>query len=188
MAGHPTRAGLDVVNALGAALFVARKDLWYMLRQKETLLWTNGKPPVFIFYIGTITGGFAGGDEKPALDLVAPAPAGWFSDGLADRLADEGFDVRPAAAPLPDSLAAPRRLVLPAGFTDSLVAGSRVSARFEHEGELDPSGRWDQIRGAAVYGLLADAALVESGGDTVSASVSNANARRGCSLDVRAAG
>jgi ABC-type multidrug transport system permease subunit len=191
MAGHPTRAGLDVVNALGAALFVARKDLWYMLRQKETLLWTFGMPPVFFFFIGTITGGFSNADGKPALDLVAPAPAGWMADALADRLADEGFDVRRADAPPPDSLAAPRRLVVPAGFTDSLVAGSRVPARFEPDGELNPSGRWDQIRVArAVYGLLADAALVESGGDTVSVSaLARERARpRMFTLDVRAAG
>ena len=72
------------MSALGAALFVARKDLWYMLRQKETLLWAFGMPPVFFFFIGTITGGFAGGDEKPALDLVAPAQAGWFADSPVD--------------------------------------------------------------------------------------------------------
>ena len=179
------------MNALGAALFVARKDLWYMLRQKETLLWTFGMPPVFFFFIGTITGGFSNADGKPALDLVAPAPAGWMADALADRLADEGFDVRREDAPPPDSLAAPRRLVVPAGFTDSLVARSRVPARFEPDGELNPSGRWDQIRVArAVYGLLADAALVESGGDTVSASaLALERARpRMFTLDVRAAG
>ena len=179
------------MSALGAALFVARKDLWYMLRQKETLLWTFGMPPVFFFFIGTITGGFADGDEKPALDLVAPAPAGWLADALEERLADEGFDVRRTDAPPPDSLAAPRRLVVPAGFTDSLMGGSRVPARFEPDGELNPSGRWDQIRVArAVYGLLADAALVESGGDTVSASaLERERARpRMFTLDVRAAG
>lgn len=179
------------MTALRAALFVARKDLWYMLRQKETLLWTFAMPPVFFFFIGTITGGFGGGDAKLALDLVAPEPAGWFADALADRLADEGFDIRRAGAALPDSIAASRRVVVPVGFTDSLAAGSRVPARFERDGQLDPSGRWDQIRVArAVYGLLADAALVESGGDSVSAAtLARERARpRMFTLDVRAAG
>jgi ABC-type Na+ efflux pump permease subunit len=155
------------VSDFRAALFVARKDLWYMLRQKETLLWTFAMPPVFFFFIGTITGGFSGGEERPALDLVAPEPAGFLAVALAERLEDEGFDVRRA---VPDSLAAPLRLVLTAGFTDSLTAGRRVPARLEREGELDPMARWDQIRvSRAVYGLLADAALVESGGDSLDA-------------------
>ncbi|MGH7565744.1 MAG: ABC transporter permease [Gemmatimonadota bacterium] len=158
------------MSALRAALFVARKDIWYMLRQKETLLWTFAMPPVFFFFIGTITGGFAGGEELPALDLVAPEPAGFLAGALADRLEDEGFDVRRAETAQPDSLAASLRLVLSAGFTDSLSAGRRVPARLEREGEIDPSGQWDQIRvSRAIYGLLADAALLESGGDSVDA-------------------
>jgi hypothetical protein len=162
-----------------------------MLRQKETLLWTFAMPPVFFFFIGTITGGFADSDEKPVLDLVAPEPAGFLADALADRLDDEGFDVRRAAAPLADSLAASRRLVLAAGFTDSLTAGRQVPARLEREGELDPSARWDQIRVArAVYGLLADAALVESAGDTVDggALARERERPRLFTLDVRPAG
>ena len=180
------------VSFLRSALFVARKDLWYLLRQKETLLWTFAMPPVFFFFIGTVTGGMRGGmDEEPALDFVAPEPAGYLADGLAERLAAEGFDVRRAAAPRADSVAAPRRLVLAPGFTDSLTAGRRVAARFEREGELDPTAQRDQIRVArAVYGLLADAALVASGGDSVTAgALAREQARpRLFTLEVRAAG
>ncbi|HET6361033.1 MAG TPA: hypothetical protein VFH11_03145, partial [Gemmatimonadota bacterium] len=92
------------MSFLRSALFVTRKDLWYLLRQRETLLWTFAMPPVFFFFIGTVTGGMRGGmDDKPALDLVAPAPAGFLADGLAERLEAEGFDVRRAAAPPADS-------------------------------------------------------------------------------------
>lgn len=180
------------MSLLRSALFVARKDLWYLLRQKETLLWTFAMPPVFFFFIGTVTGGMSGGmEEKPALDLVAPEPAGFLVEGLDQRLVAEGFDVRRATAPPADSIAAPRRLVLGPGFTDSLVAGRRVPARFEREGELDPTAQRDQIRVArAVYGLLADAALVASVGDSVTEA---ALAREGTrsrlfTLDVRPAG
>ena len=180
------------MSFLRSALFVARKDLWYLLRQKETLLWTFAMPPVFFFFIGTVTGGMRGGmDEKPALDFVAPEPAGFLADGLAERLEAEGFDVRRAAAPPADSVAAPRRLVLAAGFTDSLTAGRRVPARLEREGELDPTAQRDQIRVArAVYGLLADAALVASAGDSVTAAaLAREQARpRLFTLEVRAAG
>ena len=157
------------MSFLRSALFVARKDLWYLLRQRETLLWTFAMPPVFFFFIGTVTGGMTGGtDERPALDLVAPEPSGFLADALEDRLEAEGFDVGRADAPPADSAVALRRLVLPAAFTDSLLAGRRVPARFEREGELDPTAQRDQIRVArAVYGLLADAALVASAGDSV---------------------
>ena len=179
------------MSAFRAALFVARKDIWYMLRQKETLLWTFAMPPVFFFFIGTITGGFAGGDEMPALELVAPEPAGFLAGALADRLGDEGFDVRRAETAQPDSLAASLRLVLPAGFTDSLIAGRSLPARLEREGELDPSAQWDQIRvSRAVYGLLADAALLESGGDSIDAAglARERDRPRQLVLDVRPAG
>ena len=180
------------VSFLESAGFVARKDLWYLLRQRETLLWTFAMPPVFFFFIGTITGGMSGGrDEKPALDLVAPEPAGFLADALAERLSSEGFEVRPAAASPADTVAAPRRLVLGAGFTDSLMAGRRVPARFERKGELDPTAQRDQIRVArAVYGLLADAAMVASAGDSVTrASLAREQARpRLFTLTVRPAG
>lgn len=156
------------MSALRAAWFVARKDLKYLLRQKETILWTFAMPPVFFYFIGTITGGLAGdGAARPSLDLVAPEPAGWLADELAARLDERGYAVRRAEA-APDSAASPRRLTIPAGFTDSLTAGAVVEARLEREGGLDPSAQWDQVRVArAVYGLLADAAVVASAGDSV---------------------
>lgn len=162
------------MSFLRAALFVARKDLRWLLRQKPTLVWIFLMPPVFFFFIGTITGGFGGrSTERPAIALVAPEPAGFLADELAARLDDEGFAVRRAAAA---DTTVRRRLLLPGGFTDSLMAGRRVAARFEREGELDPSAQWDRIRVArAVYGLLANAAIVAQGsgaaaqGDTVAA-------------------
>jgi ABC-type Na+ efflux pump permease subunit len=156
------------MSALQAALFIARKDLKWLLRQKPTLVWIFLMPPVFFFFIGTITGGFADGDEeRPVLALIAPEPKGFLADELAARLDDEGYEVRRMATA--DTLLT-RRLVLPAGFTDSLMAGGTVQVQLEREGELDPAARWDQIRVArAVYGLLADAALAEQETDSVTA-------------------
>jgi ABC-type Na+ efflux pump permease subunit len=152
------------VTVLRAALFVARKDLKWLLRQKPTLVWTFLMPPVFFFFIGTITGGFGGDDAPPEIALVAPEPAGFLAGELAARLEEEGFAVRRMAAV---DTTDHRRLVLPAGFTDSLLAGVHVPARFERQGELDPSAQLDQIRvGRAVYGLLADAAIVAQQGGT----------------------
>jgi len=175
------------VSVLGAALFVARKDLKWLLRQKPTLVWTFLMPPVFFFFIGTITGGFVGDDAPTELALVAPEPAGYLADELAARLEEEGFAVRRMAAV--DTLVA-RRLVLPAGFTDSLVAGVHVAARFERQGELDPSAQLDQIRvGRAVYGLLADAAIVAQEGEVTVGALARERARpRTLVLDTHPAG
>jgi ABC-type multidrug transport system permease subunit len=130
-------------------------------------------------------------DERSTLDLVTPEPGGFLAQALAERLDDEGFDVRRTEAGAPDSLSASLRLVLPAGFSDSLVAGGNVPARLERSGELGPSASWDQIRVLrAVYGLLADAALVESGGGEVDdAALARERQRpRQLVLDVRPAG
>ena len=86
------------VSFLQSALFVARKDLWYLLRQRETLLWTFAMPPVFFFFIGTVTGGMRGGMvEQPSLDVVAPEPSGFLADGLEPgaehREADEFMEL-----------------------------------------------------------------------------------------------
>lgn len=178
------------MSALQAALFVARKDLQYLLRQRSTLVWTFGMPPVFFFFIGSVTGGFAGGDdERPALTVEAPEPAGFLADELVTRLDAEGYDVRRVAGPA-DTLGG-ARLVLPAGFTDSLTAGRTITVRLAREDELDPAAQWDQIRvGRAVYGLLADAALAARDGGTVDAAsiVRERERPRRLTLDVRPAG
>src|SRR5688500_9534900 len=170
------------------ALFIARKDLRWLLRQRPTLVWTFLMPPVFFFFIGTITGGFGDDEEeRPALDLVAPEPAGFLADELAARLDEEGFAVRRATAV--DTLVTPR-VVLPAGFTDSLMAGRPVAARFEREGEADPTTEWDRIRVTrAVYGLLADAAVAEQAGEVTPATLAAERARpRTLTLESRPAG
>lgn len=86
-------------TVLRSAWFVGRKDVGHMLRRRETLLWTFVMPPVFFFFIGTITGGFAGGDmDHEPIVLAAPADAGFLADHLTRRLEGQGFSVRPASA------------------------------------------------------------------------------------------
>ncbi|HUE96850.1 MAG TPA: ABC transporter permease [Longimicrobiaceae bacterium] len=188
------------MSGLRAAAFIARKDLQYLLRQRATLVWTFLMPPVFFFFIGSVTGGFAGGgDERPALAVDSPEPAGFLADELVTRLDAEGYDVRrdagrvadPADRANPADTPATRRLVLPTGFTDSLTAGREVTVRLAREGALDPAARWDQIRvGRAVYGMLADAALAARDGGTVdAASIARERERpRLYTLDVKPAG
>ena len=49
---------------LRSASFIARADLSFMLRQRETLLWVFAMPLLFFYFIGTVTGGFGGSDPN----------------------------------------------------------------------------------------------------------------------------
>ena len=138
------------------ALFIARKDLKYLLRRRETLVWTFFMPIVFFYFIGTITSGFGGGGgaARDKLALLAPADAGFLADEVARRLGEQGYEVvRESSGSLR------RRLELPGGFTASVLAGRQVKAVFT-PGD-DGTGRsHDQVRMArAIYTVLADLAV-----------------------------
>jgi len=142
---------------LRAAWFIARSDVAYLLRQRETLLWTFLMPPVFFFFIGSVTGGFAGGGgSAPSITVQSPEDAGFLADHVVRRIEEQGFDVTRSIGP--DTLAAARRrLILPAGFTDSVAAQKPVKVEFTTQSDAGVDTQYDQIRVArAVYGVLAD--------------------------------
>jgi ABC-type Na+ efflux pump permease subunit len=185
---------------LQAAWFIARTDVRHMLRQRETLLWTFVMPPVFFFFIGTITGGFAGGDEPDPITLAAPESAGFLVAQVASRLEQQGFAVerRPAASGAADASgardtsSAALRLTLPAGFTDALLAGRRVTVTLATDAEgMDAD--YDEMRvGRAVYGVLADVVVAAGeappGTPSEGAIQAVARAPRTLTLDVTQAG
>src|SRR5688572_5980017 len=78
-----------------AAAFIARKDLAFMMRQRETLLWVFVMPFLFFYFIGTVTGGFSGPpDDRPdPLALQAPADGGVVVDELVRRLEEQRYRV-----------------------------------------------------------------------------------------------
>ena len=142
---------------LRAAWFIARSDVAYLLRQRETLLWTFLMPPVFFFFIGSVTGGFAGGGgSAPSITVQSPEDAGFLADHVVRRIEEQGFEVTRSSDP--DTLAAARRrLILPAGFTDSVAAQKPVKIEFATQSDAGVDTQYDQIRVArAVYGVLAD--------------------------------
>ena len=185
---------------LSAALFIARHDLAFILRQKETLLWVFVMPIVFFYFIGTVTGGFggSGGDaRRDRLVLVAPVDAGFLADDLARRLEAQRFEVVRAR---PDDAAAAadrsRRVIVPpanAGrsFTEAVLAGDTQTLRVESGAEGNAAS-FDRIRiQRAVYGLLADIALtsLETGAAPDPASISAiGSALRLVKLEVTTAG
>ncbi len=184
-----------------AAALIAGHDIAFMLRQRETLLWVFVMPVVFFYFIGTVTGGFGAPAREEAPDplgVLAADDAGYLAEELILRLRDENFDVHRVRTP--QQLAAyDRRLRLPqppapyASFTEALLAGETQELRFGRDGD-DPGARFDQLRVArAVYGLLADLAVLvaeEPGTEPVSPEALRelADEPRSVSLRVQPAG
>ncbi len=175
---------------LRAARFIARTDLRTLLTRRETLVWTFLMPPVFFFFIGSITGGFGGsGGSKPVIGLDASPAAGPLVAPLERRLAERGFDVRRVP---PDSAGdVDRVLSVPAGFSDSLAAGRRVRVDYRTGGESELAGRADEFEmRRALYTLLADVVVAaqSDSGPTAAGVAAVAGAPREVTLDVRQAG
>jgi ABC-type multidrug transport system permease subunit len=144
------------------AFFLARKDVAHLLRRRETLLWTFVMPIVFFYFIGTITGNsFVA--AKDALAVSAPPDAGFLGDQLLARLSRQYNVIHPQT---PEEFRKfRRRLSIPPGFTDSILAGKPMKIRFDRTGE-DMSADYDRVRlYRAVYTTLADL-IVVSGENT----------------------
>jgi len=141
------------------ALFIAGKDLRYLLRSREALLWVFVMPIVFFWFIGKVTSGMGGADgtTKTKLSLVEGDGAGFLVDRLVKRLEEQDYDVlRPPSAE--DLERYSRRLDVPGGFTDSVLAGTKTVVRYRHKGE-GIGGSYEDVRlGRAVYTVLGDVA------------------------------
>lgn len=177
---------------------MARADVAHLLRHPETILWTFVMPLVFVYFIGTVTGGssaLGGSAVRPeALALEVPPDAGFLVDALVGRLERQQFRVvRPADGDL--FLQASRRLVVPApssgrSFTEAVLAGERQALMFRHRGD-GPAAGFDEVRVArAVYGLVADLAVLRvRGGDVTRERLAGLAAEpRRVTLDVVSAG
>src|SRR5437867_4223043 len=127
---------------LRSAFSLAFRDARYLLRRRETLVWTFAMPIVFFYFIGTITGGFGGGERKEPIVLRVPADAGFLAGEIERRLSERGYEVvreeeRKAGsergkggesqaggeAERKDREKPARVLVVPPGFTADALAG-----------------------------------------------------------------
>jgi ABC-type Na+ efflux pump permease subunit len=147
------------------ARFIARKDLAHMLSRKETLIWTFVMPILFFYFIGTVTSGIgSSNDEKDTIAvLVEGAAPGFLLDQLTYRLAEEDFEVR-VLDERTEFEKYRRRLIVPASFTEKVLAGEQVELRLvEHRESL--SGDYDRVRlSKAVYSVLADLIVTSEDG------------------------
>lgn len=146
------------------ARYIAGKDLRYMLRQRETLLWTFIMPVIFFYFIGTITGGMgsAPGQDRIAV-LVEGGDGGFLAEQLVHRLEEQDYQVDRVQNG--EELAAYlRKVVIPEAFTREVLAGEEAKVRLVgHRSSL--GGDYDRIRvSQAVYAVLADLVVTGDAG------------------------
>jgi ABC-2 type transport system permease protein len=150
------------MTMLRDACFLARRDAAHLLRRRETILWTFVMPIVFFYFLGTIVGNSYGSSRDNLAVSIGP-DAGFLADQLLARLAQRGYQVI-RTHDAKEFLAFPRRLSIPSGFTDSVLAGKPMTIVFDRTGE-DVTADYDRVRlYRAVYATLADLIVVSSGG------------------------
>jgi len=116
-------------------LFSALNDAKHQLRQGSTLVWVFLMPPIFFYFIGTVTGGFSsgisGGQANP-VTVVAEAP-GFLQEQLDLRLRENDFEPIWVDELLVDEDASPPRRVLTIdpNLSDSVSAGTQVAISYE---------------------------------------------------------
>jgi ABC-type multidrug transport system permease subunit len=172
------------------ALFIARKDVRYMLSARETIVWVFVMPIVFFFFIGKITGGIApstSGSER--LAVRAGENAGFLADQFERRLTEREYTIE---HPQNDSLFVrySRRLTIPANFTDSVLVGSPTKILFERAAG-GVGFDYDSIRiRRAAYTVLADIIVTSKlHGAPTRESIEELNAvPRALTIDVKPAG
>jgi ABC-type multidrug transport system permease subunit len=171
------------------AFWIARTDAAYLLSRRETIVWTFVMPIVFFYFIGSIMTHNSSNETRDPLAMSASASAGYLADALAARLAADDFRVVRTQSS-EEFLSYGRRLEIPAGFTDSVLAGHPMKVKFTRTGDdLDTS--FDQVRMArAVYALLADLASIRAtGAEPTEQRFAELAARpRNLTLDVHSAG
>ena len=177
------------MSRLAGAWFVARKDVQYLLRSRETILWVFIMPIVFFYFIGTITGGFADSGDQ-SLDKIAVATEGepgFLYDQLTRRLAEQELEVVPVEEAQLGEYS--RRLTVPQDLTGRLLAGEQVELEFVRRGS-GLGTDFDEIRvRRAVYTTLADLVTLAQEGTLTEEALAALNAApRNLIMEVRQAG
>lgn len=176
-------------------LFIAWNDAKIQLRQGSTLLWVLVMPPIFFYFIGTVTGGFSSGisnAQATPVTVIAESP-GFIQNQLTHQL--EQNDFAPTwveALEVAEGEAAPRRtLTIGANLTDEVLAGNEVTLSYETKSSA-LSREFEEIRiQRTVYTALADvvAAEVSAPGPLTQADLDAINNKtRVWQLDVSPAG
>ncbi len=150
-------------------LFIAWQDVRYQVRQGSTLLWVFVMPPIFFYFIGTVTAGFSSGVGRGAttpLTVVAPDP-GFLQVQIDLRLRDNDFEPEwHATLPVAGDGSMPRRtLTFDRSLTTSIESDEVVVASFETRAS-SLSRDFEVIRmQRSLLTALADIAVADAVGD-----------------------
>lgn len=172
--------------------FIAWEDVRQQLRDGSTLLWLFVMPPIFFYFIGTVTGGFSsgisGGQETP-LTVIAEDP-GFFGEQVDLRLRNSDFAPEWVATLETAADTPARTLTLPAGMSDKLLADEPVVAVYDTTAN-SLTRQFEEIRiQRSMYTVLADIIVADAIAGPLSEdalAVLN-NAPRVWQLDVSTAG
>ncbi|MEE4294308.1 MAG: ABC transporter permease [Xanthomonadales bacterium] len=150
---------------MAKSLLIAWHDIRRQLRQGATLLWLLLMPPIFFYFIGTVTGGFSsgtGGGVATPLTVQAEAP-GFVADQIEKRLTENDFTVEWVDQTTLESLPKeerPRRVLeLSPRLTERLLAEEKVEAHYDTRASA-LSRDFEAVRiNRAMYTVLADVAI-----------------------------
>lgn len=146
--------------------FIAWHDLRHLLRQGSALLWVFVMPPVFFYFIGTVTAGFSGtmsGAVKTPLVVAAEAP-GFLRDQIDRRLRDNDFEPewRESAASGDEGTRPERLLSFDSNLSERVLADNVVHARFDTRASA-VSRNYEAIRiQRSLYTTLADVVAADA--------------------------
>jgi len=124
-------------------------------------------PPIFFYFIGTVTGGFSGGMSDGAatpMVVIAESP-GFLSDQIDKRLRDNNFapEWREALVINEEGSGKPQRLLrFDSHLSDLIVAGNKVSVTYETTASA-LTRDYETIRvQRSLYTVLADIVVADS--------------------------
>ena len=151
-------------------LFIAWNDARFQLRQGSTLLWVFVMPPIFFYFIGTVTGGFSGsisGGQATPIVVVAESP-GFLQDQISLRLRENDFEPEwVAELTVVEGEDPPRRaLTFAANLSDEIIAGNEVAASFDTKASA-LSRDFEIIRiQRSLYTALADIVVADANSES----------------------
>jgi ABC-type Na+ efflux pump permease subunit len=136
------------------AFFLVRKDLPHFLREWSTWFWAVLMPIVFFYFIGTITSGMSGSAGAETIGVFSGQNAGFLADEFVSSLETAGYKVARVDAVVLGLYT--RRITIPPGFTEAVLAGKPATIAFSRTG-TGLTADYDEIRvKRAAYSILAD--------------------------------
>ena len=152
-------------------LFIGWQDVRFQLREGSTLLWLLVMPPIFFYFIGTVTAGFSSGMSGQAtpLTVVAEDP-GFLRDQIDMRLVANDFAPEwvESLDPVDDENAPERTLSFSAGMSGLALAKQQVTATYDTTAD-SLTRQFEEIRiQRSLYTVMADVIVTDASIGTLS--------------------